>query len=305
MATAIGSKDPRRKRAQARVLGCFLLVASGLATGIAPVTTPIAAGATGHGQAESWCPGHDGRDDCNQEDGGSTAFDLTLSSTLVTAGVVVAGQAVQFSLVPHNHGPGVAGEGWSVSDQLPDGLTLTSVAGGDGYDCTGTPVRPAVVTCVARAALAPGADGAAVIVTAGVDPAARGSLRNESWVTPAAADATSTGNDALAHVDVVVTPAKPGVMVERQVAKTVRVHRDGSHDVNQILYAFRVTNTGNVPLTGVVVQDDALSRHHATVSCPSDVLAPGASEMCSASAPIRTSRAALPGSARTAPRTTP
>lgn len=229
---------------------------------------------------------------------------LSLSSTLLTAGAVLPGQTVQFTLVPHNDGPSAVGSSWSVSDRLPDGLSLAAASGGDAYDCTGTPASPADVTCVARAALTPRADGAPVIVTATVDPGARGSLRNDTWVAPAGA--TGADDNNVVHVDVVVAPARPGVTVVRQVAKTVDVDKDGSLDANdEILYAFKVTNTGNVRVTGVVVQDDALLRHHITVACPTDVLAAGASLTCRASAPYRISRADLRGRGRAASRPTP
>lgn len=248
------------------------------------------------------CPGNDDGDTCGPSQDGSTH--LSVSATLLTAGIVLPGQTVQFSLVPHNDGPSAVGSSWSVSDNLPDGLSLAAASGGDAYDCTGTPASPADVTCVARAALAPGADGAPVIVTATVDPGARGSLRNDVWVAPAGA--TGTDNDNLVHADVVVAPARPGVTVVRQVAKTVDVDKDGSLDVNdEILYSFRVTNTGNVRVTGLGVQDDTLLRRHITVACPSDVLPAGASVICRASAPYRISRADLRGGGRATPRPTP
>lgn len=266
------------------------------ATGLTPVFTTPASGTN-----SSTSP-----DDPSIDAGFVLPIDLSLSKTLLTHGSVSTGQTVEFSLVPHNNGPGEAISGWSVSDQLPAGLSFVSAAGA-GYDCTGTPSAPATVTCVAASPLAAKADSAPITVTATITATRAGSLRNESWVAPAATDVpetnplvipppgtdtttTPTNNDA--HADVTIAAPHPGVAFDKRVEKTVDVNKNGYLDVNdEIFYEFLVTNTGNVPLTGVVVTDGLLTRSGITVTCIPDALDPGQSVMCKSSGPYLITKA--------------
>lgn len=113
---------------------------------------------------------------------GLVAFNLTVAKSLLSAGPVTAGDTVEFGLIAHNDGPSDALAGWSVTDLLPAGLTLDSVSG-TGYTCD-----VATATCVSESALAAGASGAVITVTATVDPAFSGELVNLAYVSPSPSD---------------------------------------------------------------------------------------------------------------------
>ena len=151
-------------------------------------------------------------------DAGLWQINLSLAKTLTTKGPLHPGDEVTFVLVPHNDGPVDALAGWSVTEVLPKGLTLTSIKG-DGYTCTGT-------TCTSAAILPAGQDGAVIWVTAKITAKATGSLRNVAYVTPAPGETpevnpgvtpkpgtdtskTKTDNDADASVDFTAPPAPP------------------------------------------------------------------------------------------------
>lgn len=119
-------------------------------------------------------------------DAGLVKFNLSVTKTLITKGDVYPGSVLEFRLLPHNDGPTGALGGWSVTDVLPDGLTLKAMAG-DGYTCD---IKSA--TCVNDKMLAAGADGAPIIVTATVDADAKGDLRNIAYVSPAYPDLPET-----------------------------------------------------------------------------------------------------------------
>ena len=83
-------------------------------------------------------------------DAGLVKYNLTLAKTLTTAGPYYPGMTVTYTVTPSNEGPADALAGWSVTDLVPTGMTLVSMAG-TNYDCTTTPG-----TCVASAALPKG-----------------------------------------------------------------------------------------------------------------------------------------------------
>ncbi|MCW2854966.1 MAG: hypothetical protein JWR52_581 [Marmoricola sp.] len=249
------------------------------------------------------------------EDSATPMIDLSLTTTLLTVGPVHPGQAVAFTLVPHNEGPGDAAAGWSVTEEVPQGMTVRSAAG-TGYGCgelsprTGSGIRAAAeITCVAAAGLVAGTDGAPIGVVATIDAGTSGLLRTEAWMSPAPGDAaetnplvipapgtdtttTATNNDA--HADVTVTPVvtHPSLRFDKRVSRTVDVNRDGYLDANdEIFYEFVVVNTGDVALTGVTVDDGLLTRSGIAVSCPARTLEPGRSMGCKPSAPYRITRA--------------
>lgn len=133
-----------------------------------------------------------------------------LKKELTSDAVVKPGDTVTFKLTPSNDGPVNALAGWSVTDVLPQGLTLVEISG-EGYNCTGA-------TCVADAPLAAGSTGKPITVKATVDAAFEGVLKNVAYVEPKAGetpetnplgekpttatdtDQTSTDNDAQAQV---------------------------------------------------------------------------------------------------------
>lgn len=163
----------------------------------AVATTPQAPDSTrandsSTGSAESTDLTTDGASDLTLDFGFYLSIDLSLTKTLVTAGVVEPGDTVTFALTPHNNGPAAALAGWSVTDLLPVGLVDAS-ASGEGYTCaSGKDAVAETVTCEAAAGLAPGADGGVITVTATVTPGATGTLRNVAYVTPATSEVPET-----------------------------------------------------------------------------------------------------------------
>ena len=117
-------------------------------------------------------------------DAGVVRLNLTLVKELTATGPFYAGSSVTFALTPHNDGPVDARAGWSVTDILPDGLTLVSMTGA-GYTCEGA-------TCTSGSVLAAGADGAVITVTATVDHAFVGTLHNVAYVAPSGDETTET-----------------------------------------------------------------------------------------------------------------
>jgi uncharacterized repeat protein (TIGR01451 family) len=84
------------------------------------------------------------------------------------------------------------------------------------------------------------------------------------------------GNSEETTVNI-VAPA-PGISITESASVT-DVNKDGKVDVGDtIVWSFLVTNTGNVPLTSVGVDDPTAGA----VTCPDSMLAPGASETCTA-----------------------
>lgn len=106
----------------------------------------------------------DGAQDLGLDFGFYLPVDLTLEKDLTSTGPVYPGDEVVFTLTPHNEGPGSALPGWSVTEVLPAGLSLVSMAGA-GYVCEGA-------TCVAQQALPSGEDGGPITVTATVSSTA-------------------------------------------------------------------------------------------------------------------------------------
>jgi uncharacterized repeat protein (TIGR01451 family) len=145
-------------------------------------------------------------------DAGFISLDLSLAKKLTSTGQAYPGSTVTFALTPKNEGPVSAKSGWKVTEVLPAGLTLVSMAG-PGYDCSVLP------TCAADGGLAAGADGPVVTVTATVNPGVSGALHNVAYLAPSATDiaetiplvvpttstnaaASSTNNDAEADLPV-------------------------------------------------------------------------------------------------------
>ena len=111
-------------------------------------------------------------------------MNLVLGKKLTSKGPFKAGDEVTFTLTPSNDHERDALAGWSVTDILPTGLTLTSMSG-DGYDCTDN-------KCVAQDALAAGATGKPITVKAKITASAKGTLRNVAYVSPKDGDVDET-----------------------------------------------------------------------------------------------------------------
>lgn len=179
-------------------------------TGRVAVTTP----------AQGANSGEPERADDPTIDAGYVQLNLVIAKELTTAGPFTAGQSVTFALMPSNEGPSDALAGWSVSDVLPVGLTLTSMSG-DGYTCD-----LATATCTSASSLASGATGGAVTVVATIDAGFTGRAHNVAYVSPSPQEVpetnplvvpttgtttstTPTDNDAEAELTVDPKPIEP------------------------------------------------------------------------------------------------
>lgn len=132
-------------------------------------------------------------------DAGLVKYNLVLAKSRTSTGPVYKGSTVTFQLVPSNEGPVNALAGWSVTDLLPEGMSLVSMTG-TGYVCTGN-------SCVANDPLAAGASGAPITVTAKVDSAFVGTLVNVAYVAPSANDIPETNPLVVPTPQTRATPA--------------------------------------------------------------------------------------------------
>lgn len=134
-------------------------------------------------------------------------------------GLLIPGTEVTWTLTPNNEGSTAAQAGWSVTDVLPAGLEIVSMAG-TGYTCD-IATTPASPVCTASAGLAAGATGEPITVVtkvatgwtgssfhnvAYVDKAPNDTTETNPLVTPTTTTDTSTtntDNDAQASINVV------------------------------------------------------------------------------------------------------
>ena len=104
--------------------------------------------------------------------------------------------------------------------------------------------------------------------------------------------ATATGTDTQGDVSpvsapstatITTVPAAPAVTVAKSGTVSPAADQDAVQVGDTITYTYLVTNTGNVDLTSVAVNDPTIG----TVTCPTPAapgLAPGGSETCTANA---------------------
>ena len=138
------------------------------------------------------------------------------------------------------------------TDPLPPGATVTCTAD-NAYPITAADVDAGVVTNTAT--------------SAGLDPAGTPVTSNE--------DTTSTPLDQV-----------PGLALEKRVAAVADVDGDGRTGAGDtIAWEFDLTNTGNVTLTDLTVNDPLLDSAGISVSCPADALPAGDVITCTSAAP--------------------
>lgn len=131
-----------------------------------------------------------------------------------------------------------------------------------GIRCDAATLDPgASSTCTADAYTVTAADAARGVVT-----------------NTATAAGTPPKGPAVTDTDTaVVGRADPRIALVKKATLSTDDGVVGSADAGDVIdYTFTVTNTGNVPLTGVALSDPRL----ASTSCPADVLAPRASMTC-------------------------
>jgi uncharacterized repeat protein (TIGR01451 family) len=187
---------------------------------------------------------------------------ITIAKTADRTDITAAGQTIHYSFLVTNTG----------------NVTLTDVTVNEG-DFTGTGAAPAVTCPASAASLAPGASVTctATYVTTQAD------VDNGGVTNTATATGTPPGNtpppvSPPSTVNVPSTPA-PGISVVKTADRT-----DITAAGQTIHYSFLVTNTGNVTLTDVTVNDSTFTGTGtlSAITCPVTTLAPGASTTCEA-----------------------
>lgn len=184
---------------------------------------------------------------------------------------VVTGGTSTLTLTITNTSELGAKNGWSFTDTLPSGLRLasptsaattcpsgvvTGTAGGGSLSATGN-LAAGMASCT---------------VTVSVTSSTAGTYTNgPSNVTTVGLNPPGTAQ---------VTFARPAISIVKSAGTPNDVNRNGLTDTGDTIpYSFTVTNTGDVNLSGVGVNDAKVTG----VACPSTTLAIGASEVCTAS----------------------
>lgn len=222
-----------------------------------------------------------------------------LGLTKIGPASVVAGTAIEWTLRVHNAGPSVASSN-VITDTVPAGVSITSVAMPGGSCTAGVPGDPTHPTVCTFGPLASGADSATMTVDAVVLPTTTGILHNDASVTSATFD--NNTNDNLAHTDTSVTVVSSLTVA---IVPTPNVVTAGT----PLSYQITVGNGGPSTATGITLTDPLPSgvmfsstggvgncsyqTNTATVSCQLPNLDPGQSEVVTIYTTVKTST--LPG----------
>ncbi|MBL8242468.1 MAG: Ig-like domain repeat protein [Bryobacterales bacterium] len=105
--------------------------------------------------------------------------DLTLSKT--TSSTFVQGGTAAFSLVVNNIGAGISSGAYTISDNLPAGLTMQSIAAGIGWDCSASSAT--FISCVSTAVISPASSAPAVTVNVSIAANTAASITNSATVS--------------------------------------------------------------------------------------------------------------------------
>ena len=180
--------------------------------------------------------------------------DLTIAKTVTTPPAdIVAGRSISWAVTVTNLGPSnsdaSAAQPIRVTDTLPTGTTFVSAAG-TGWTCAAgatTPAGRATVDCTRTTALATGA-APAITVTALVDPAVQGSIRNDVLVTPGLTPepAGGAGNNTAFAVATVAESAD--LLLTKAVTTAITAGGSGA-------YTLTVTNLGPSSARDVAIVD--------------------------------------------------
>jgi uncharacterized repeat protein (TIGR01451 family) len=189
---------------------------------------------------------------------------------------VVTGGTSTLTFAITNTAELAAKNGWSFTDTLPAGLTLAS---------------PSAAATTCPAGTVTGAAGAGSVSATGNLTAGMSSCTVTVNVTSPTAGTYINGPSNVTTVglnppfDATVTFARPAITIVKTAGTPTDTNNDGLTNVGDTVpYRFTVTNTGDVPLSTVVVNDPKITD----VTCPSATLAVGAAETCTASYVVTT-----------------
>lgn len=189
----------------------------------------------------------------------SAAPALTIAKTAAPTTVNLAGQTVNYSFLVTNSG-NVTMTGIKVVD------TFTSPAGPElTVSCPVTTLVPGgTVTCSAGY----------VVTQADMD---KGSILNSAVAEGTAPGASSATRSAPSASSVTATANSALTMVKSAAPKTATKAGD------KVTYSFVVTNTGNVTLSKIAINDTftAPAGPAPTIACPPSTVEPGAQTTCS------------------------
>jgi uncharacterized repeat protein (TIGR01451 family) len=184
--------------------------------------------------------------------------------------VVPTGATSKLTFTVTNTSELAAKNGWSFSDALPSGLTVASPSG-------------AATTCPSGSVTA--ASGSSTVAVTGNLNAGQTSCTVTVNVTSSTTGSYTNGPDNVTTTGLdepgtaTVAFESPALSIVKHAGTPVDVNGNGVTDEGDtIQYTFDVTNTGDVPVSGVHV-DDAKAG---SVTCPTSTLAPNQSETCSA-----------------------
>ncbi|MEP7380811.1 MAG: hypothetical protein ABI910_03950 [Gemmatimonadota bacterium] len=179
-----------------------------------------------------------------------TAVGVDLSFVMSHAGNLAVGAIGMYSMIVSNVGDAPTSGPITVSDNLPAGLTYSSVSGG-GWSCSAV---GAAVTCTRAAALAPG-EATSFALGVAVSSAALPSVTNTATAATAGESAALLGNNSSTDIASVVSAGNNDPFIDLLTTKS----HSGNFTVGQPgVYTITVTNLGNRTTTGAITLTDNL-----------------------------------------------